>query len=74
MMSCFDIALLRLFVPNRRYENNMIKYNGVIFMCDYDTNSICLGDMTEPKKVLNISLPSGGSLRVNVDSVGGLSK
>ena len=52
----------------------MIKYNGVIFMCDYDTNSICLGDMTEPKKVLNISLPSGGSLRVNVDSVGGLSK
>jgi hypothetical protein len=59
---------------NHLAKNNMIKYNGVIFMCDYDTNSICLGDMTEPKKVLNISLPSGGSLRVNVDSVGGLSK
>ena len=55
-------------------KNNMIKYNGVTFMCDYDTNSICLGDMTEPKKVLNISLPSGGSLRVNVDSIGGLSR
>jgi len=55
-------------------KNNMIEYNGVTFMCDYDTNSICLGDMSDPKKVLNISLPSGGNLKVNVDSIGGLSK
>ena len=55
-------------------KDGLIEYNGVVFECDYNTNSICLGDMTDPKKVLNISLPSGGSLRVNVESIGGLSK
>ena len=55
-------------------KDNMIEYNGVTFMCDYKSNSICLGDMSDTKKVLNISLPSGGNLKVNVDSIGGLSK
>ena len=30
--------------------------------------------MSDPKKVLRISLPSGGSLNVNVDSIGSLQK
>ena len=59
---------------NHLAKDGLIEYNGVVFECDYDTNAICLGDMSDPKKVLNISLPSGGSLRVNVDSIGGLSK
>ena len=53
-------------------ENGIIEYNGVVFVCDPKTNSICLGDMSETKKVLNISLPSGGNLKVNVDNLGDL--
>ena len=51
-----------------------IKYNGVVFVCDYRTNSICLGDMQNPKKVLRIILPSGGKLNVNEDNFEDLSK
>jgi len=55
-------------------KDGLIEYNGVIFVCDYKRNSICLGDMSNPKNVLNISLPSGGNLKVNVDNLGDLSK
>ncbi len=55
-------------------KDGLIEYNGVIFVCDYKRNSICLGDMSNPKNVLNISLPSGGNLKVNVDNFGDLSK
>ena len=55
-------------------KDGLIEYNGVIFVCDYKRNSICLGDMSNPKHVLNISLPSGGNLKVNVDNFGDLSK
>lgn len=55
-------------------KDGMIEYNGVIFNCDYKHNAITLGDMSDKKKVMNISLPSGGSLKVNVDNIGSLSK
>ncbi|MBR1702646.1 MAG: hypothetical protein IJ716_11895, partial [Lachnospiraceae bacterium] len=55
-------------------NNGIIEYNGVIFNCDYKHNAITLGDMSDKKKVMNISLPSGGSLKVNVDNIGSLSK
>jgi len=55
-------------------KDGIIEYNGVIFTCDEKTNSICLGDMTDPKKVLNIPLSGGGHLKVNRDSIGQLSK
>lgn len=55
-------------------KDGIVEYNGVIFTCDYKENALCLGDMTDPKKVLRISLPSGGSLKVNVDSFGSLQK
>ena len=55
-------------------RDGIIEYNGVVFVCDYKNNSITLGDMTDPKKVLNISLPSGGNLKVNVENFGDISK
>lgn len=55
-------------------KDGMIQYNGVTFMCDPDTNSICLGDMSDPKKVLNVSLPSGGNLKINVNNFGDISR
>lgn len=55
-------------------KDGIIEYNGVIFNCDYKHNAITLGDMPDKTKVLNISLPSGGRLKVNVDNIGMLSK
>lgn len=55
-------------------KGGIVEYNGVVFTCAYKENALCLGDMTDPKKVLRISLPSGGSLKVNVDSIGNLQK
>ncbi|SKB83803.1 hypothetical protein SAMN06296386_106117 [Lachnospiraceae bacterium] len=56
-------------------EDGKIVYNGVTFMCDPLTNSITLGDVTsDPKKVLNIKLPSGGNLKVNVNNLDELAK
>ena len=55
-------------------EDGVIEYNGVVFTCDEKTNSICLGDMTDEKNVLNIPLSGGGHLKVNRNSIGLLSK
>ena len=55
-------------------KDGMIEYNGVFLTCDYKRNALCLGDMSDPKKVLRINLPSGGSLNVNVDNFGDISK
>lgn len=55
-------------------KDGVIEYNGVIFVCDEKTNSICLGDMTDKKNVLNIPLSGGGHLKVNRNSIGLLSK
>lgn len=55
-------------------KDGVIEYNGVVFVCDEETNSICLGDMTDEKNVLNIPLSGGGHLKVNRNSIGLLSK
>lgn len=55
-------------------KDGVINYNGVCFVCDEKTNSICLGDMTDKKNVLNIPLSGGGHLKVNRNSIGLLSK
>ena len=55
-------------------KDGVIEYNGVVFVCDEKTNSICLGDMTDKKNVLNIPLSGGGHLKVNRNSLGLLSK
>lgn len=55
-------------------ENGIIEYHGVMFIGDTETNSICLGDMSDPNNVLSIQLSGGGYLKVNVDSIETLSK
>ena len=55
-------------------KDGVITYNGVTFVCDYDKNAICLGDMSDRSKVLSIPLSKGGSLMVNRDNIGELSK
>ena len=55
-------------------KDGVIEYNGICFICDEKTNSICLGDMTDKTKVLNIPLSGGGCLKVNRDNLGDLSK
>lgn len=55
-------------------KDGVITYNGITFICDERTHSICLGDMSNEKNVLNIPLSGGGQLRVNRDSIGALSK
>ena len=55
-------------------KDDVINYNSVIFACDKKTHSICLGDMTDSKRVLNVPLPSGGHLKVNVDNFGDIGR
>lgn len=55
-------------------KDGIIEYNGVVFVCNYEENAICLGDMSSPKNVLTIPLSKGGSLKVNRDNIGDLSK
>ena len=55
-------------------KDGVISYNGVEFICDEKTNSICLGDMTDQKQVINIPLSGGGHLKVNRANIGQLSK
>lgn len=55
-------------------ENGMIEYHGTVFVGDADTNSLCLGDMSNPDNVLTIELSDGGHLKVNVDSFEDLEK
>ena len=55
-------------------EDGVIEYNGVVFVCDYEHNRITLGDTTNEKDCINIPLSGGGSLLVNRDNIGALSK
>ncbi len=55
-------------------ENNVITYKGVVFVCNSEKQELCLGDMSNPKAVLDIPLSGGGVLRVNRDNIGALAK
>lgn len=55
-------------------KDGVIIYNGVLFTCDERSNSICLGDVSDPRKTINITLSGGGHLKVNRDSLGQLGK
>lgn len=55
-------------------KDGVIEYNGVVFVCDERTNSICLGDMSDKSKVITVTLSDGGHLMVNRDNIGQLSK
>lgn len=55
-------------------RDGVIDYNGVVFVCDYEKNAICLGDMSNPEDVLSIPLSEGGTLKVNRDNIDELSQ
>lgn len=50
-----------------------IIYKGVCFVCNEEDNSISLGDMSDPSKVITIPL-SGGTLKVNRDNISELGR
>ncbi len=63
------------WVPYSEYmEDGMIVYNGVAFTCNEQEHSICLGDMSDPRKVVTIPLSGGGILKVNRNEIGSLGK
>ena len=65
-----EVLLPDKSVPYSNMANNgLIEYKGVVFVCDYEKNTLCLGDMTNPDNVLSIPLSGGGVLKVNIDSV-----
>lgn len=49
-----------------------IEYKGVIFRGDSESNSLCLGDMSDYTNVLTIPLSNGGYLKVNMDNLDSL--
>lgn len=55
-------------------KDGIIDYNGVIFVCDYKNNALCLGDVSNKKNVMYVALENGGTLQVNRDNIGDLSK
>lgn len=55
-------------------KDGIIEYNGVLFVCDYEHNALCLGDVSNPKDVIYVALENGGTLQVNRDNIGDLSK
>ncbi len=55
-------------------ENNVIHYKGATFVGDSETNSLCLGDMSEEDNILSIPLSDGGTLKVNRDNISQLAK
>lgn len=70
-----EVLLTDKTVPYSNMVNNgIIEYKGVVFVCDYEKNALCLGDMTNPDKVLSIPLSGGGVLKVNRDSVDELAR
>lgn len=55
-------------------KDGVIEYNGVVFVCDEKTNSICLGNMEDKSQVITVTLSGGGHLKVNRKNIGDLAK
>ena len=55
-------------------KDGVITYNGVTFVCDERTNSICLGNVEDKSQVITVALSGGGHLKVNRKNIGDLSK
>ena len=50
-------------------EAGIIDYNGIIFYCDTETDTLMLGDCSNISKCIRISLTDGGFLMVNRDNL-----
>lgn len=55
-------------------KDGVITYNGVTFVCDERTSSICLGNVEDKSQVITVTLSGGGHLKVNRKNIGDLSK
>lgn len=55
-------------------KDGVITYNGVTFVCDEKTNSICLGNVDDKSQVITVTLSGGGHLKVNRKNIGELSR
>lgn len=55
-------------------KDGVITYNGVTFVCDERTNSICLGNVEDKSQVITVALSGGGHLKVNRKNIGELSR
>ena len=55
-------------------KDGVINYNGITFVCDERTNSICLGDVEDKSQVITVALSGGGYLKVNRANIGDLAK
>lgn len=55
-------------------ENGVIEYKGVVFQCDYDNNRLCLGDVSDTKNCITVSLEGGGCLVFNRNNIDDLVK
>lgn len=53
-------------------KDGIIDYNGVVFVCDYEHNALCLGDTGNTKDCITVPLENGGTLIVNRDNIGSL--
>lgn len=51
-----------------------IVHNGVTLYCNYDKNTLDLGDMSNPDDVITIYLSEGGALRVNRNNIKDLAR
>lgn len=55
-------------------DNGVIVYNGVTFVCDFEKNAICLGDVSDLAQTLIVPLAGGGCLKVNRDNLDDLAR
>ena len=70
-----EIPLSDKRVPySNMVKNGIIEYKGTVFVCDYEKNALCLGDMAHSAKVLSIPLSGGGVLKVNRDNIDDLAR
>lgn len=55
-------------------ERGIVEYKGVELQCDYERNRICLGDVSDSKKCISVSLEKGGCLVFNRENIDDLVK
>lgn len=72
----YGVPLPSHIVPYEELVNKdgVISYNGVTFTPDYNTHSICLGDMSKEENIITIPLTGGGNLKVNRNNLDSLAK
>lgn len=55
-------------------DSGIIEYKGATFICDKNTNTLCLGDCSSETNCIRVSLSGGGFLLVNKDNIDELAR